>query len=146
LIPVAREINDAMPSHVIKMLRKGLKGLGKAIGASKILVLGYAYLENSDDTRNSPSAILIEDLECIGAEVRVHDPFVEGYQADLYKLANGCDAAVVMVKHQEYEKIDFKKMKALIKTALVIDGRNMFPEQQLKETGFTYRRIGSAAS
>ncbi len=58
LIPAARLINDQMPIHMVKMLEKALARHNLKINQSKILVMGYAYLENSDDTRNSPSTTL----------------------------------------------------------------------------------------
>ncbi len=59
LIPAARAINDQMPVHMVKLLEKALARHNKTMDKVKVLVLGYAYLENSDDARNSPSATLI---------------------------------------------------------------------------------------
>ena len=68
---------------------EALAEAGRPLAGAWVLVLGYAYLENSDDTRNSPSAVLVEQLRERGAEVVIHDPYVPGYQGDVYALAQG---------------------------------------------------------
>jgi UDP-N-acetyl-D-mannosaminuronic acid dehydrogenase len=89
LIPAARWINDHMPLHLAKMLENAFKANHINTIGSKVLVLGYAYLENSDDTRNSPSQTLVLLLRNRGVEVKVHDPWVAQFQGDLYDLASG---------------------------------------------------------
>ena len=103
LIPTARQINNSMPQHMVDLLQDAMCSQGMEIKGSKILVLGYAYLENSDDIRNSPSAVLVDLLREAGAEVVIHDPHIEGYQGDLYEKARGCNAVAIMVAHREYQ-------------------------------------------
>ena len=62
LIPAARAINDGMPLHVADLTATALQEAGVDVTAARVAVLGYAYLENSDDTRDSPSAALVERL------------------------------------------------------------------------------------
>jgi UDP-N-acetyl-D-mannosaminuronic acid dehydrogenase len=126
LIPTARAINDDMPLHMIELLEDTLDSVGKTIANSRILVLGYAYLEESDDTRNSPSKVLVENLKTLGAEMVIHDPFVEAYQGDLYAKAENCDAAILMVRHGIYQKIDPEKLLLTLNYPIMIDGRNLF--------------------
>jgi UDP-N-acetyl-D-mannosaminuronate dehydrogenase len=97
LIPAARAVNDGMPGYVAEILVKALAEHGVEPHAARVLLLGYAYLEDSDDTRNSPSAVLVDQLTAQGIEVRVHDPFVEDYSRDPYILAESCHALVVIV-------------------------------------------------
>lgn len=123
LIPAARAVNDGMPAHMVELLKKGLEAKGATLKGSKILVMGYAYLENSDDTRNSPSAVLVEELQKAGAEAVIHDPFVRAYQGDLLQMAAGCDAAVLMVKHAEYAHLDLGHLGTVLKRPIVVDGR-----------------------
>jgi UDP-N-acetyl-D-mannosaminuronic acid dehydrogenase len=57
---------------------------GRSVEDSRFAVLGYAYLENSDDSRNSPTATMLDELRRLGAEhVQIHDPFVDGFQGDV---------------------------------------------------------------
>jgi len=171
VIPAARAVNDAMPLHVVELLEEALRageqvttnalrgggGAGETrregeremgrrgkMDGKKILVMGYAYLEESDDTRNSPSEELVEQLRERGAEVVIHDPFVPGYQGDLIEAAEGCDATVVMVKHQYYQQLDLSKLKSALRTPVLVDGRNVFDTQQARAAGFVYRGVGLA--
>ena len=142
LIPAARAVNDGMPLHVLKLLTDALLEVGKKLEDARVLVLGYAYLENSDDTRNSPSEVLVTALQEWGAEVVVHDPFVPGYQGDVYAMAEGCDAVVVMVKHSEYGELDLERLRAELVSSIVIDGRGVFDMTQVRQIGLIYRRVG----
>jgi UDP-N-acetyl-D-mannosaminuronic acid dehydrogenase len=105
-----------------------------------VLVLGYAYLENSDDTRNAPSAALVEALHERGARVVVHDPYVAGYQGDLYALAEGCDGVVVMVKHDVYLDLDWERLGARMAERVVVDGRRVADSPA---AGWVYRGVGA---
>ena len=138
LIPAARDINSSMPVHMLALLKERLKDLqGK-----RILVLGYAYLEDSDDTRDAPSMYFIKALENEEADFVVHDPFVKEYMGDVYEMAEGCDAAVLMTAHSEYRQLDFEKLKSKMNNTLVVDGRNLWEKERLFEVGFDVVRLG----
>jgi len=141
LIPAARAVNDSMPLHVASLAERALTEAGKTIARSRILVLGYAYLEDSDDTRNSPSAVLIERLRELGAEVTIHDPYVLEYQGNVHEMAEGCDAVVVMVRHREYVGLNWAKLLAEITEGIVIDGRRAV---QAQLESIQLRRIGTS--
>lgn len=139
LIPSARAVNDGMPRHVADMTVKALEEAGKEIAGSKILVLGYAYLENTDDDRNSPSATLVEILRKRGAEIVIHDPYVSLYRGDLISLAEGCDAAVVMVKHREYERLDPQDLIQRLNSPVIVDCREVFGFGKIQKPAVIYR-------
>ncbi|MGB9724148.1 MAG: nucleotide sugar dehydrogenase [Chloroflexia bacterium] len=127
LIPAARAVNEGMPLHVAELVVDGLREAGKDVQGARVAVLGYAFLENSDDTRHSPSAVLVERLQTLGAEVVVHDPHVPEYQGDLRERLRGCDAAVVMVRHEEYLRLDPEELAGLLAPPpVVVDGRHVF--------------------
>jgi len=138
LIPAARAVNSGMPQHILKLLKDRL---GDLVG-KKILVLGYAYLEDSDDTRDSPSDHLMRLLVAEGADVAGHDPFVAQYAGDLYALAKDCHTAVLMTAHSEYKDLDFKRLKSLMARPLLIDGRNLWNNSAPKAVGFDLVRLG----
>jgi UDP-N-acetyl-D-mannosaminuronic acid dehydrogenase len=126
LIPAARAVNDGMPRHITELLKKGLAKQGRQISGARILVMGYTYLENSDDTRNSPSAVLVEELKKEGAEAVIHDPYLREYQGDFLELAQACDAAVLMVKHKDYVVSDLHEFAARLRGHVFIDGRGLY--------------------
>ncbi len=138
LIPAARDINSFMPTHMLDLLKNRLSDLN----GKRILVLGYAYLEDSDDTRDAPSQYFIKALEGVGAQAVVHDPFVKEYTGDVYEKAAGCDAAVLMTAHSEYRQIDFGRLKAALKNCLLVDGRNLWDKAAAAQAGFDLVRLG----
>jgi len=88
ITPMAIDINDTRGLHVGQLTRDALRNMGKPIAASDVLVLGAAYREDVGDTRYSGSEIVIRKLTEMGAEIRVHDPYVEHWwefeQQDTY--------------------------------------------------------------
>jgi UDP-N-acetyl-D-mannosaminuronic acid dehydrogenase len=136
LLGIARLVNDSMPAHVADLVGE------LAEPKSKVAVLGYAYLENSDDTRNSPSAALKAVLEERGYEVSVHDPFVHQYAGDVMQALRGADCAVVMVAHSAYRELDLGLAAEEMKRAQMVDARALFKAEALKAAGFKSRTIG----
>lgn len=144
LVPAARAVNDGMPGHVLDLLAGALAEAGAELGGARVAVLGYAYLENSDDTRNSPSSRLVELLDLAGAAAVVHDPYVNPYaQAGGWgEAVRGCDAAVVMVAHDAYREIPLAALKELLSTPVLVDGRHVFSGKEADRAGLIYRCVG----
>jgi nucleotide sugar dehydrogenase len=76
ITPLAIDINDTRSLHAAQLVRDALKDMGRPIAAAEVLVLGAAYREDVGDTRYSGSEIMIRKLSEMGAEIRVHDPYV----------------------------------------------------------------------
>ncbi len=142
LIPAARAVNESMPAHVANLIERALRKQGKSLRDSCVLVLGYSYLEDSDDTRHSPSEFLINQLRALGAQVLVHDPWIRAYATDLYADASGVDAIVLMVKHSAYKELDFVRLAGCVNTRIFIDGRNGVVPEKVVNAGFEYSGIG----
>ena len=138
LLGIARRINDGMPAHVAALV-SGLLGPRQV---ARVAVLGYSYLENSDDTRNSPSAELVRLLSKGGFDVVVHDPFVREYSGEVIDAFRNADSAVLMVAHSAYRDLDLKAAAAVMHERTLVDARGFFRAQDLEEAGFTYRLIG----
>ena len=146
LLTAARWVNDYMPRHVANVIKQMVESGGRALSEARVAVLGYAYLEESDDTRNSPSEVLVARLRELGAEVSVHDPWVPEYQGDLLERARGCDAAVVMVAHRAYKTLDLAALKAVLRSPVLVDGRRVFTAQKARAVGLRYRAVGLGSS
>lgn len=142
LIPAAREVNDSMPLHMAALVQDALATVGKDIAGARILIMGYAYLADSDDTRNSPSVVLVEHLERLGAKTIIHDPYIAEFQNDLWALADDIDAVVVMVRHSQYLGIDLARLKSTMEAPVLVDGRNVFDVEKVKAHGIEYRAVG----
>jgi len=142
LIPAAREVNESMPIHVAEMTLHALEEANIAPESARIAVLGYAYLENSDDTRHSPTAALVDYLQPKVADIRIHDPWVSPYRTDIWTTVSECDAVVLMVKHDAYRKLDFERMGKALRTPIFVDGRGFFAPEAVKSAGLRYFGVG----
>jgi len=147
LLTDARHINTWMPFHMIELLELALRDAKKELELSRICILGYAFLENSDDPRNSPTIPLVKELKKRGVTYIIHDPYItndEGFKIEqnLYTAVKDCDAIVLMTKHDEYKSINPEKLKGLLKTKVIIDGRNLFNAEEYLAEGFIFKGIG----
>jgi UDPglucose 6-dehydrogenase len=132
--------------NVTTMLGGSLKG--KTIG-----LLGLAFKPNTDDMRYAPSIDISEALVNAGVNVRVYDPVamevarpilpaaVEMFK-DSYAMAKDCDALMVITEWNEFKQLDLERVKSLLKTPVIYDGRNIYDPKLMKEMGFTYRAVG----
>ena len=146
LIPAARGVNDYMPIHVADLTCTALGREGRAIQGARIGVLGYSYLENSGDTRNSPSIPLIKELEDRGGAVAVHDPFVHEYSGGLEQVVAGADAVVLMVAHDLYRTLDLPALREKVNTPIIVDTRNIIDGEAARRAGFKYVLLGAYQS
>jgi UDPglucose 6-dehydrogenase len=119
----------------------------------RIAVWGLAYKARTDDTRMSPAVRLVEWLAGQGAEVVAHDPqAMDKARAELgekvsfcenmYETARDACALVVLTDWQEFRNPDFEELRGLLSDTVVIDGRNLYPPEEMKELGFTYHSVG----
>jgi UDP-N-acetyl-D-mannosaminuronic acid dehydrogenase len=147
LISLARRINDEMPRHLAHLTLQALDERGISPDGARIAVLGVAYLEDSDDTRNTPAIPLIDALQERCASVVAHDPYVrelDGYELtrDLALALEGADAAVLVTKHLQYFDLDLAWLRETMRTPVLVDGRNVFEAGVVRAVGFTYRGVG----
>ena len=147
MITLARRINDSMPYHMARLVEEALTEAGRELKGSRVTILGLAYLENSDDIRNSPAEPLIHTLRGKGAWVMAHDPYVWGYEGqeltrDLDEALRGSDCLALVTKHRMYYELDLAHVKALMRTPVIVDGRNVFDAKACRGAGFVYRGIG----
>jgi len=150
MITLARRINDAMPDHMVRLVEEALAEARREVRGSRVAVLGIAYLEDSDDIRNTPAQPLINALRARGASVIAHDPFVWGYEGeeltrDLDEALRGADCLALVTKHQMYFELDLEHVKGLMRTPVIVDGRNVFSAKAYREAGFIYRGIGKGS-
>ena len=129
----------------IEDMTGGVKG--KTIG-----LLGLAFKPNTDDMRDAPSIDIAQALTTAGAKVRGFDPVamevagpilpaVEMFD-DPYSMAKGCDALMVITEWNEFKQLDLKKVKGLLKSPIIFDGRNIYDPATMKKMGFKYRGMG----
>jgi len=147
VLTTARHLNDWMPIHMVDLLEAALAEAGKEIRGSRICVLGYAFLENSDDSRNTPTEPLLKELGTRGATCVVHDPYVkedDGHpiERDMNSALKGCDAMVLMTRHEEYRSLTAERLTSLLRSMIVIDGRDLFDPREFLDRGFIFKGVG----
>jgi len=146
IIVSSRELNDWMPKHVVDLVEEALAEHGKKLKGAKVTILGVAFIENSDDTRNTPSATLYSELKKREAKPVLHDPVVRHFDlpftSDLDKALRDADAVVLSTKHKEYMKLDLNKLKKKLATPVLIDCRNAFTKEAAVKAELTYRGVG----
>ncbi|MEM3449887.1 MAG: UDP binding domain-containing protein, partial [Nitrososphaerota archaeon] len=158
----AININDKMPLHTADLVADALKECGRDINGSTIAVLGASYLADIGDTRHSPSEILIRRLREMGAEIRVHDPYVKVWpefaqqdedefslakqfrnqedlknlrvEQDLDKVVKGVDAIVFAVRHSVYLQLEPKDVLRMNGgTPAIVDSFNIIDDNKIIE-------------
>ncbi|MCK4251001.1 nucleotide sugar dehydrogenase [candidate division WOR-3 bacterium] len=137
-IETAGEINEFMKVHVVNLVEKGLKKVGKKIRGAKVAVMGLAYKKNIDDARESPSIKIIEELVNRSAEIKVYDPYVKSIKTKVGEFHSeknvedalrGADCVVFVVDHDVFREIGMERMKGLMKSPVVVDCKNVFDEE-----------------
>jgi UDPglucose 6-dehydrogenase len=141
--------NDAQ-KH--RLFEKVSRCLGSVKG-KRIAIWGLAFKPNTDDMREAPALVLIEELLAAGATVVAHDP-VAMHEAERrigktiefaesnYQALEGADALVVVTDWNEYRHPDFERIKSTLRTPVVIDGRNLYDARKMRQMGFSYDSIG----
>jgi UDPglucose 6-dehydrogenase len=150
LLSAVIEVNDLQKRRVIGKLEKHL---GK-LRDKKVALLGLAFKPNTDDLREAPSLVLASRLLAEGAEVRAWDPVADAsrllqqvtFCESVLDAVSGADAAVIVTEWDELEGLASEDVRAAMRNALIVDGRNFLDPEQARAAGFVYEGIGRAAS
>ena len=146
IIVKSRELNMWMPIHTVDLLEQALQEKGKTLHNSKIALLGVAFLENSDDTRNTPSKTIFDILQKRGAHPVLHDPYVRDFELpftkNLDETIENSDALVLITKHKDYLNLDLTNIKNRMNTPIIIDGRNAYNKEECEKQGYLYKGVG----
>ena len=149
LMKAAISVNERQKMVTIEKLQQVLKILkGKTIG-----LLGLTFKPDTDDLRDAPALVLIENLARLGAKVKAYDPIISQsgmrhgisdviVETDPERLADGCDALVVVTEWAEFQNLDLGKMSKLMNMPIIIDGRNFLDQRKAEAAGFRYVGIG----
>ncbi len=143
------EVNELQKRRTISKLQKHL---GSLVG-KEIALLGVAFKPDTDDVREATSLVLSGRLQGEGANVRAYDPVANSGADGLLggaricesalEALDGADAAVLVTEWPEFAELDWAgEVKGLMRTPLVVDGRNFLDREGLREAGFTYEGIG----
>jgi UDPglucose 6-dehydrogenase len=142
-------VNEAQKERLVAKMQEHFKQL-----AGKTIALwGLAFKPRTDDMREAPAIPIIERLLSAGAQVRAYDPAAAPVAKRIfdtrialcdrsYDALAGADALAIVTEWNEFREPDFDKMRALLRSPVVFDGRNIYSPEQMRALGFTYFSIG----
>jgi UDPglucose 6-dehydrogenase len=146
-------INEDQRHRFLRKVRSVLWTFrGKRLG-----VLGLAFKGGTDDIRESPALLLVQELLREGCHIRVYDPAamerakevlksgVE-FASDAYEASTGADALLILTEWEEFAALDLERLRGLVKYPIVIDGRNLYDPAVMVEHGFSYYSVGRPAA
>lgn len=149
LLKAAVSVNQRQKLIVVEKLQQVLKILkGKTVG-----LLGLTFKPDTDDMRDAPSLQIIDQLNRLGTKVKAYDPIISQtgmrhgisnvfVETDPERLADGCDALVLVTDWKAFGTLDYEKMASLMHTPVIIDGRNFLDQEALEKAGFRYVGVG----
>ncbi len=135
------------------LLQKVQAALGGVLRGKRVAIWGLAFKAGTDDMRYAPSLTLIDSLLAEGASVCAHDPAAMAHAKTLignridyagtnYEALAGADALVVVTDWNEYRHPDFERVKRELKQPVIVDGRNLYDVEKMRELGVRYFSIG----
>jgi UDPglucose 6-dehydrogenase len=119
-----------------------------------VAVLGLAFKPHTDDMRYAPSLAVVTGLRARGVKIRAFDPVSMSrakelpefkgvhFAKDEYDAIKGCDALAIVTEWPEFKDLDLKRAKKLMRTAVLLDGRNIFDPEKARALGFDYAGVG----
>jgi UDPglucose 6-dehydrogenase len=149
ILEAVEQVNDAQKEVLVAKMERHFGSLkGKTIA-----VWGLAFKPKTDDMREAPAIVIIEKLLARGAKVQAYDPEamqvargIFGNRVALvprsFDALAGADALALVTEWHEFREPDFAKMRKLMRTPVVFDGRNVYNREQMRALGFTYYSIG----
>lgn len=150
---ILEAVNQTNKNQRIKFLQKVTNRLGENLSDKTIAVWGLAFKPKTNDMREAPSITIINSLLKLGAKIKAYDPkaietaklhfknSIE-YANSAYDALIGVDAMLLLTEWNEFRRPDFDKIKNLMKTPIIFDGRNQYDKISLESKGFEYICIG----
>jgi UDPglucose 6-dehydrogenase len=149
ILEAVEQVNDAQKKLLVTKMERHFGSLkGRTIA-----VWGLSFKPKTDDMREAPAIVVIEELLARGAKVQAYDPEamqvakrIFGNRVTLvpksFDALAGADALALVTEWHEFREPDFAKMRKLMRTPVVFDGRNVYNREQMRAQGFTYYSIG----
>jgi UDPglucose 6-dehydrogenase len=151
LLKDVEAINEEAMNGIVK---KAQKLLGDNPAGKKVGILGLSFKPDTDDMRDAPSRIIINKLHSLGIKMNVFDPIAMDnakgifkdvpltYSSDAYEALQGTDLLIMVTEWNEFKELDLSRVKSMMKTPQIIDGRNIYDPIKAKKLGFSYIGVG----
>ena len=162
-LKILKSVEDVNESQKRILVNKILKKFGNDLSGKTFAIWGLAFKPNTDDMREAPSRVIIQELIKLGANIVAHDPIATeeamrslalDFQAAPELMSrvrtvdtpmdalNSADALVIVTEWKAFRSPDFDALKRLLKTPIIFDGRNLYDPEAMKELGIEYHGIG----
>ncbi len=154
IVETVIQVNQRIKERAVD---KVLTALGDDIAGKTVGVLGLSFKPETDDMRESTAIPLVDRLLAAGARVRAFDPVAMDnartilpdevlYCENSYDAAEGADALVIVTEWNQFRSLDLERIKTLLRRAVVVDLRNVYQPERMRQAGFTYQCVGRAAT
>ena len=156
MLSAVEAVNNQQKSTLLSKLNKAFDG---NLHGKTIAVWGLAFKPNTDDMREAPSRSLMEAIWAAGGSVRAYDPEAANECVHLYgdletltlverrmDALDGADALVICTEWKEFRVVDFSAIKSALRTPVVVDGRNIYEPDVVREAGLLYFAVGRGDS
>jgi UDPglucose 6-dehydrogenase len=149
IVEAVVEVNDNRKKSMAKKIINACSG---NVTDKTLAILGVTFKPNTDDMRDAPSLDIIPTLQAEGANINAYDP--EGMHEaksvlkdvswcnDAYEAMAGADAVAILTEWNEFRGLDLPRIKSLLKHPIVIDLRNIYNPEEMRDAGFIYSCIG----
>jgi UDPglucose 6-dehydrogenase len=149
---ILKAVEDVNELQKVRLLTKMQKHFGSLKG-KRIAVWGLAFKPRTDDMREAPAVPLIQGLLAAGASVQAYDPeatkIAKGifgskitYAETSYEALTGADAMALVTEWSEFREPDYDRMRKMMRTPVIFDGRNIYKPETCRAHGFTYLSMG----
>ena len=149
IVEAVVEVNDKRKKSMAKKIINACSG---NVTEKTLAILGVTFKPNTDDMRDAPSLDIIPTLQEEGANINAYDP--EGMHEaksllkdvswcnDAYEAMAGADAVAILTEWNEFRGLDLPRIKSLLKHPIVIDLRNIYNPEEMRDAGFIYSCVG----
>ncbi len=150
---ILQAVEDVNEEQKTLLFRKLSAHFGGDLQGRKVAMWGLAFKPETDDMREAPSLVLIDRLLEAGCQITAYDPVAIpearrrigdriAYAKNIYETVEGADVLMVVTEWKEFRLPAWARIRSLMKTPLILDGRNIYNIAEIEEAGFTYHCIG----
>lgn len=151
ILQAVEDVNDRQKQLIVTRIKRHF---GDQLKNKTIALWGLAFKPQTDDMREAPALVIIEQLLAEGCKIKAYDPVAMkeakrilgenaiDYARDMYEAVIDADALVLVTEWPEFRIPNYKVLERLMKNKLVFDGRNIYDRQEMNELGFSYYSIG----
>jgi UDPglucose 6-dehydrogenase len=150
LLQAVEDVNAHQKRHLVERVKEHF---GNDLKGHTFAIWGLAFKPRTDDMREAPSLVVVEELLKAGANVRAHDPEALenarrifgsriSYHKTNYEALSGADALIILTEWNEFRHPNFQRIKSMLKQPVIFDGRNLYEPDLIKALEFKYYSIG----